>query len=319
MSSPRPARRSTLRSTTRAMRLASACRKTRRSRQAAPTLPTTTRCWLGRAGRSICGVVCGGSRKRRRPICLATEEARRGVILSLVASVGSSYLQLRGLDEQLTISKAHARHLRRVAEVFELKFKYGQISQMNVEQVKVQYQTAAAQIPLIKISRSPSSRTRISILLGTQPGPDSARQEPAASSRCPKCPPDCPPVARAPARSAAGRAAADRRQRSDRRCQGSVLPHHLAYRRVRRGELAAQQPVQGPCAGVELWRLDHRPDLHGRRDFGPGRASHSRAEGRAAVLRAGDPERFRRRGKRVGVAPSSWRSRSSRRRRWCKR
>src|SRR6185503_5021074 len=36
---------------------------------------------------------------------LATDEARRGVILSLVASVANNYLTLRGLDEQLVISK----------------------------------------------------------------------------------------------------------------------------------------------------------------------------------------------------------------------
>ncbi|HUO74300.1 MAG TPA: TolC family protein, partial [Solirubrobacteraceae bacterium] len=36
---------------------------------------------------------------------LGTDEARRGVILSLVASVASDYLTLRGLDEQLNISR----------------------------------------------------------------------------------------------------------------------------------------------------------------------------------------------------------------------
>jgi outer membrane protein, multidrug efflux system len=35
---------------------------------------------------------------------LASREARRGVILSLVASVASSYIQLRGLDDQLEIA-----------------------------------------------------------------------------------------------------------------------------------------------------------------------------------------------------------------------
>jgi len=75
---------------------------------------------------------------------LATEEARRGVILSLVATIGSSYLQLRGLDEQLVISNRTLDTYRESLKLFELRFKHGQISQMNVEQVKVQYQTAAA-------------------------------------------------------------------------------------------------------------------------------------------------------------------------------
>ena len=36
---------------------------------------------------------------------LASDEARRGVILSLVAQVAGSYLQLRGLDAQLDVAK----------------------------------------------------------------------------------------------------------------------------------------------------------------------------------------------------------------------
>lgn len=101
---------------------------------------------------------------------LATEEARRGVILSLVATMGTSYLQLRGLDEQLEISKRTLDTYGESLKYFELKFKYGQISQMNVEQVKVQYQTAAAQIPLIKIQIA-QLENAISILLGNNPGP----------------------------------------------------------------------------------------------------------------------------------------------------
>ena len=52
---------------------------------------------------------------------LATEEARRGVILSLVATMGSSYLQLRGLDEQLEISKRTLETYRESLKLFELE------------------------------------------------------------------------------------------------------------------------------------------------------------------------------------------------------
>jgi hypothetical protein len=37
---------------------------------------------------------------------LATEEARRGVVLSLVSEVATTYFTLRALDEQLVISKS---------------------------------------------------------------------------------------------------------------------------------------------------------------------------------------------------------------------
>jgi multidrug efflux system outer membrane protein len=101
---------------------------------------------------------------------LATEEARRGVILSLVASVGSSYLTLRGLDDQLEISKRTLNAYAQSLKLFDLKFKHGQISQMNVEQVKVQYQTAAAQIPIIR-QQIAVTENALSVLLGRNPGP----------------------------------------------------------------------------------------------------------------------------------------------------
>ncbi|HTT38654.1 MAG TPA: efflux transporter outer membrane subunit [Burkholderiales bacterium] len=101
---------------------------------------------------------------------LATEQARRGVILSLVASVGTSYLQLRGLDAQLEISKRTRDVYAESVKLFELRFQHGQISQMNVEQVRVQYETAAAQIPVIE-TQIAQLEDVISVLLGRNPGP----------------------------------------------------------------------------------------------------------------------------------------------------
>jgi outer membrane protein, multidrug efflux system len=100
---------------------------------------------------------------------LATEDARRGVILSLVAAVGTSYLQLRGLDRQLVISQETLDAYAKSLKLFELRFKHGQISQMNVEQVRVQYQTAAAQIPIIR-QQIATTENALSILLGRNPG-----------------------------------------------------------------------------------------------------------------------------------------------------
>jgi multidrug efflux system outer membrane protein len=101
---------------------------------------------------------------------LSSEEARRGVILSLVASVASSYLQLRGLDEQLAISRRTLDIFAETVALFETQFKYGQVSQMNVAQARSQYETAAAAIPPIE-SQIARLEHAISILLGRNPGP----------------------------------------------------------------------------------------------------------------------------------------------------
>ena len=100
---------------------------------------------------------------------LATEEARRGVILSLVASVAADYLQLRGLDEQLAISKQTLATYGASLDLFELQFKYGQVSEMTVAQAKSQYETAAAQIPAIE-QQIAQLENALSILLGRNPG-----------------------------------------------------------------------------------------------------------------------------------------------------
>ena len=100
----------------------------------------------------------------------ASVEARRGVILSLVASVASSYIQLRTLDEQLEISEKTLGVYAETLRQFEEKFKYGQVSSMTVEQAKFQYETAEAAIPPIK-SQIVLTENAISILLGRNPGP----------------------------------------------------------------------------------------------------------------------------------------------------
>jgi multidrug efflux system outer membrane protein len=100
---------------------------------------------------------------------IATEEARRGVILSLVASVANTYIQLLGLDEQLAISKSSLTAYGESVKLFEKQFKYGQVSQMNVEQARTQYETAATAIPQIE-QQIIQTENALSILLGKYPG-----------------------------------------------------------------------------------------------------------------------------------------------------
>jgi outer membrane protein, multidrug efflux system len=100
---------------------------------------------------------------------LATDEARRGVILSLVASVAGNYLSLRGLDEQLVIAKRTLETYGESVRLFKLQFQYGQISQMNVAQVQSQYETAAAQIPVIE-NQIAQTENALSVLVGRNPG-----------------------------------------------------------------------------------------------------------------------------------------------------
>ena len=108
-------------------------------------------------------------------------------------------------------------------KLFELQFKYGQVSQMNVAQAQSQYENAAAQIPQIE-SQIAQTENALSMLLGRNPGPIARGKTHRRARRCRPFRPALPSeLARAPARSAAGGAAADRRQRADRRGEGAVL------------------------------------------------------------------------------------------------
>jgi multidrug efflux system outer membrane protein len=101
---------------------------------------------------------------------LATDEARRGVLLSLVTSVATTYLQLLGLDEQLEIAQRTLDTYGQSVKLFELQNKYGQVSKMNVEQARSQYETAAAQIPVIR-QQIVQTENALAVLLGRNPGP----------------------------------------------------------------------------------------------------------------------------------------------------
>lgn len=101
---------------------------------------------------------------------LATEEARRGAILSLVSLVATNYFQLCGLDEQLAIARKDLASYGESVRLFELQFKYGQVSRMTVEQARTRYETAAATIPQIE-SQIVQIENALSVLLGRNPGP----------------------------------------------------------------------------------------------------------------------------------------------------
>jgi multidrug efflux system outer membrane protein len=101
---------------------------------------------------------------------LATEETRRGVILTLVASIANSYVNLRSLDKQLEISEKTAASRRNSYELFKLRFEGGIISELELSQIRSQYEEALANIPAVQKSIA-QQEDALSILLGRNPGP----------------------------------------------------------------------------------------------------------------------------------------------------
>ncbi len=121
---------------------------------------------------------------------LATDEARRGVILSLVGTVANSYLALRGLDEQLVMAGRTLKTYEGSLQLMQYKFKFGRVSQMEVEQANVRVQSASAQIPQIRRDIA-TVENAMSILLGKSPGPI-PRGKPIFEMSLPVVPADVP-------------------------------------------------------------------------------------------------------------------------------
>jgi multidrug efflux system outer membrane protein len=101
---------------------------------------------------------------------LASEEGRRGVILSLVSSVAASYINLRALDRQLEIARETAKSRGESYEIFKLRFEGGVISQLQLSQNKSQYEEALATIPPLEKAVA-QQENGLSVLLGRNPGP----------------------------------------------------------------------------------------------------------------------------------------------------
>lgn len=100
----------------------------------------------------------------------ATEQAQRGVVLTLVSNLATSYVALRALDRQLEIAQSTAANFEKTAHIFDLRFKQGVVSKTEVMQIRSQVQQARAAIPAFEQAIA-AQENLISTLLGRNPGP----------------------------------------------------------------------------------------------------------------------------------------------------
>jgi len=101
---------------------------------------------------------------------LAVEENRRTVILTLVSAVATAYVNLLNLDRQLEISRETVRSRAESLRIFDLRFKGGTISELELQQLRSEYETALATIPAVE-KQIAQQENSLSVLLGRNPGP----------------------------------------------------------------------------------------------------------------------------------------------------
>lgn len=109
------------------------------------------------------------STEAARAQLIASEEGRRGVILSLVSNVASAYINLRALDRQLEISRSTAKTRGDAYKLFQERFSGGLISDLELSQNRSQYEEALASIPPLEQAIG-QQENGLSVLLGRNPG-----------------------------------------------------------------------------------------------------------------------------------------------------
>jgi len=114
------------------------------------------------------------------------------VILSLVAAVASAYIDLRDADRELEISRKTADTYKESLRIFELRFKEGFSSSIEVNMIRAEYEQALSRISFFG-KTIPQIENALSVLLGRNPGPI-PRGKILDELALPDVPPDCRPT-----------------------------------------------------------------------------------------------------------------------------
>jgi multidrug efflux system outer membrane protein len=101
---------------------------------------------------------------------LATDEARQGVVLTLISSVIIGYLNLLDLDERLRISEETVAGRKQYVDLFTVRLRGGVISDFEMAQVLAEYETTLATLPELR-RQIALQEDALSVLLGRNPGP----------------------------------------------------------------------------------------------------------------------------------------------------
>jgi multidrug efflux system outer membrane protein len=99
---------------------------------------------------------------------LATEESYRGVTISLVAAVASTYLVLRDLDARLAIAEQTVEIRRQNVDIIQARFDGGSVTEVDLNQSQIQLHEAEASVQVFERLRR-QTENALSLLLGQPP------------------------------------------------------------------------------------------------------------------------------------------------------
>lgn len=100
----------------------------------------------------------------------ATDDIRRGVVLTLVSAVATSYFRLQELDLELEIARTSTDSFTSTLDLFTRRYNSGVDSKLSVERARSARALAAATIPRLE-KDIVQEENRLCTLLGRTPGP----------------------------------------------------------------------------------------------------------------------------------------------------
>ena len=122
---------------------------------------------------------------------LSTEEARRGVSISVVSELAQAYFELRELDARLEIARRTTEAFQGTYDLFNRQLSGGIASQLEVSRAEAALSTAAATIPDLE-RQIVAQENLICFLIGRNPGPIARGASLTEQALPPEVPPGLP-------------------------------------------------------------------------------------------------------------------------------
>ena len=119
----------------------------------------------------------------------AAAEARRAVLVTVLAEVGRSYIDLRGLQLRLDIAEKNIKIQQDTLDLTESRAKAGLATELDVSRARAQLEATRSVVPTLQ-SGIEIAIHRLSVLLGEQP--DALQAELGPTSAVPVLPPAVP-------------------------------------------------------------------------------------------------------------------------------
>ena len=120
---------------------------------------------------------------------LASQQARRAALVSVLAELARDYVQLRGIQASAAITRQNLATAQDSLKLTQDRFAGGLTTQLDVENARAQVATTQSQLPQLE-QQEDSAINQISLLLGERPG--SLRPELASARPVPPVPPQVP-------------------------------------------------------------------------------------------------------------------------------